>query len=116
MVFYIEPRGSEILEYFSERGEYIGSLNSNNPNSKNITKDDISISKIEENLRNKKFLIVVIFLNTWQICILANTSDGLNEIKTKYKKNQMLWYWVKEEYIQSCLPSIQLKEFKKIFH
>ena len=115
MIFYIEPKGIDVLEYIAERGEYIGALNSNDKDTKIINKTDISIQKIEENLKDRKFLVVVIFYNTWQFCILANTSDGFNEIKTKYKQNQMLWYWLKEEYIKNCLPSIQYKEFKKIF-
>lgn len=116
MIFYIEPKGKEILEYIAEYGEYIGLLNSNDPTAKNINKTDISIQKIEEHLNERKFLVVVIFYKTWQICILANTSDGFNEIKTKYKECQMFWYWLKEEYIKNCLPSIQYKEFKKIFN
>lgn len=116
MIFYIEPKGEEILEYIAERGEYIGALNSNDTEIKNINKNDISIQKIENNLNERKFLVVVIFYNTWQFCILANTSDGFNEIKTKYKQSQMLWYWLKEEYIKECLPAIQYKEFKKIFN
>lgn len=116
MIFYIEPKGSEILEYMAERGEFIGPLNSVDPNIKNINKSDISIQKIEENIKLRKFLVVVIFYNTWQFCILANTVDGFNEIKTKYKTHQMFWYWLKEEYIKECLPSIQYKEFKKIFN
>ena len=115
MIFYIEPKGTEILEYFAERGEYIGSLNSNDPETKKIKKEDISIQRINEQLNIRKFLVCVIFFNTWQFCILANTSDGLNEIKTKYKGCQMFWYWLDEKYIQNCLPSIQYKEFKKIF-
>ena len=115
MIFYIEPKGMEILEYIPEKGEYIGSLNSNDPETKKVSKEDISIEKIEERLKNRDFLVAVIFYNTWQFCILANTSDGLNEIKTKYKTCQMLWYWLNEEYIKNCLPSIQYKDFKKIF-
>lgn len=115
MVFYIEPKGEEILDYIATRGEYIGALNSNDAETKNINKDDISIKKIEKQLADGKFLVTVIFYNTWQFCILANTSDGFNEIKTKYKKCQMYWYWLNEEYIKECLPSIQYKELKKIF-
>ena len=115
MIFYIEPKGCEILEYIAERGLFIGTLNSPDKTAKKLEKDDISIERIEEHLKDHKFLISVIFYNTWQICIIANTSDGLNEIKSKYKACQMIWYWLDEQYIRECLPSIQFKEFKKIF-
>ena len=39
MIFYIEPKGMEILEYIPEKGEYIGSLNSNDPETKKVSKE-----------------------------------------------------------------------------
>ena len=115
MIFYIEPKGQDVIEFLADKGEYIGSLNSSDINAKVLTKEDISINNINEKLKQNKYLIALIFYSTWQICILANTSDGLNEIKTKYKSNQILWYWLDEEFIQLCLPSMQYKEFKRIF-
>ena len=116
MIFYIEPKGQDVIEFLAENGEYIGSLNSPDSNAKALTKEDISINNINEKLKEQKYLISLVFYNTWQICILANTADGLNEIKTRYKSNQILWYWLGEEYIQQCLPNMQYKEFKRIFN
>lgn len=115
MIFYIEPKGEDILEYMAKNGEYIGSLNLPDENAKKLTKADISIEHVEEMAENHRYLICLIFYNTWHICMIANTSDAFDDIKTKYKSNQMLWYWLDEEYVKSCLPSIQYKEFKKIF-
>lgn len=115
MIFYIEPKGEDTLEYLAKNGEYIGVLNSPDQNAKKLIKSDISIEKIDEKLKDGKFLVSLVFYNTWAIALIANTSDALAEIKTKYKSNQMLWYWLDNEYVKDCLPSIQYKELKKIF-
>ncbi len=115
MIFYIEPKGIEILEYLAKNGEYIGTLNSPDKEAKCLEKSDISLENIEQKLKDGKFLITLIFYNTWQICLIANTSDAFSEITTKYKSNQMLWYWLEERFVKESLPHIQYKELKKIF-
>lgn len=115
MIFYIEPKGEDTLEFLAKNGEFIGTLNSPDKDAKVLTKSDISIENIDKKLQEGKYLITLIFHNTWYITLIANTSDSLTEIKTKYKANQMLWYWLDETFVKLCLPNIQYKELKKIF-
>ena len=105
MIFYIEPKGEDTLEFLAKNGEFIGTLNSPDKDAKVLTKSDISIENIDKKLQEGKYLVTLI----------ANTSEGLAEIKTKYKANQMLWYWLDETFVKLCLPNIQYKELKKIF-
>lgn len=115
MIFYIEPKGEDVLEFMAKNGEYIGSLNSPDKDAKVLEKTDICMERIEEKLKDELFLVCLIFHNTWHICLIANTSDALSEIKTKFKTNQMLWYWLSDAYVKLCLPNIQYKELRKIF-
>ena len=113
MLFYIDAHGCGIDEYLAENGEYIGMLG--NSNRTNISPADISIDKINEKLKEDKFLVCMILNNTWWVCVLFNTSAGAKEVKTKYKGKQMIWYWLSRECIKRCLPNMQYKEFEKIF-
>ena len=114
MIFYLEPKLDNLIDYLAKRGEYIGTLNCDN--NENITKSDISFDKIQENLKNNRFLVVLIFNKTWELCILFNTSEGAAEIKTNYKTCKMIWYWLDGKYIKECLPHMQYKQFKQIFY
>jgi hypothetical protein len=113
MVFYIDSKGKDIQEFIAENGEYIGTLG--NKNDVNISPTDISLEKINEKLKDDKFLVCLILNDTWWVCVLFNNSDGANEIKTKYKGKQMFWYWLDRQWIKYCLPNIKYKEFEKIF-
>lgn len=113
MLFYIDAHGQSIDEYLAENGEYIGLLGNKKGN--NISPNDISIDKINEKLKEDKFLVCMILNNTWWVCVLFNTSDGAQEIKSKYKGKQMIWYWLERKYIKQCLPNMQYKDFEKIF-
>lgn len=113
MIFYIEPKGEELIEFMAENGEYIGTLNSPDSEAKILEKSDISIEKISNKLKENIYLACLIFHNTWHICIIANTQEAFNEIKTKYKSNQMLWYWIGDEYVKRSVPNIQYKNLRR---
>ena len=115
MVFYLEPKIEPLIEYLANRGEYIGTLNCEESEEK-LTKEDVSFEKIQENLKQNKFLVVLIFNRTWELCILFNNSDGARELKSKFKECRMIWYWLDGKYMQDCLPHMQYKQFLKMFY
>ena len=113
MVFYIDAKSDDIFDYLSENGEFIGTLGSTT--SQNITPNDISIDKINEKLKEDKFLVCAIMVSTWWVCVLFNNADGANEIKRKYKGKLMSWFWLSRENLKFCMHKLQYKEFLKEF-
>jgi len=114
MVFYLDVRGQDINEFLAENCDYIGILGSKNEDVKNITKEDISLDKINEHQEKNEFLVALIMNSTWWVCILFN-ADGAKEYKEKYKGKPTLWYWVSRDVLKFCMHHMQYKEFLREF-
>ena len=112
MLFFIDAKGQSIQEYLAENCEYIGILGSSSE--KNISPAEISVDRINEMMKQDKFLVCLIMNSTWWICILFN-SDGAKEIKSKHKGKIMLWYWMTRDQLKFCMHHMQFKEFLKEF-
>lgn len=113
MIFYIDAKGEGIDEFLADKGEYIGMLGSKTE--QNITPNDISLERINEHLKEDKFLVCLVMNGAWWVCVLFNNSDGAQEIKQKYKGKIMLWYWLSREWLKFCMHHMQYKEFIKEF-
>ena len=59
MVFYLDVRGQDINEFLANNCSYIGILGSKSEDVVNITKEDISLQKINEHQANDEFLVAL---------------------------------------------------------
>lgn len=113
MLYYLDSRSEPIQEWLSENGEYIGIIGGADGNT--ITAKDISVEKIEEHKKERKFLVCAALVGTWWVAVLFNTPEGAAEVKAKYKGKPLLWYWIDKDKLEFCMHHMQLKYFKKEF-
>lgn len=114
MLYYLDAPGESIQDFLANNGNYIGILGSKDD--KNISPSDIALDKINEHLKNNEFLICCILNGSWWNALIFNTSEGAFELKTKYKGKPMLWYWLKRDKVEFCLPHMKLKQFEIEFN